>query len=202
MNHIPKVIVFDAFGTLVKISTRRSPYRKLMKWLKANGRKPSTKDTSIIMSNAIDIAQLAMLFGQELPVQLLKDINNDLQLELSTIELYEDTIPTLQILKQNGFKIAICSNLAMPYGKQLKILLPSLFDAIVFSYEVGTIKPEQQIYETIKTHFGCEMSEMLFIGDHPVLDVETPISLGMSARLIERHKDQKLLDVIGDLILR
>lgn len=77
MNHIPKVIVFDAFGTLVKISTRRSPYRKLMKWLKANGRKPSTKDTSIIMSNAIDIAQLAMLFGQELPVQLLKDINND-----------------------------------------------------------------------------------------------------------------------------
>ena len=43
MNHLPKVIIFDAFGTLVKIGTSRSPYRKLMKWLKDNGRKPSTK---------------------------------------------------------------------------------------------------------------------------------------------------------------
>lgn len=115
MNHFPKIIVFDAFGTLVKIGTSRSPYRKLMKWLKANGRKPSTKDASIIMSNAVDIAQLARFFGEELPVQLLKDINNDLKLELSTIELYEDTLPTLQILKQSGFRIALCSNLAMPY---------------------------------------------------------------------------------------
>ena len=41
---------------------------------------------------------------------------------------------------------------------------------------------------------------MLFIGDHPILDVEKPISLGMSARLIERHKYQKLLDVVNDLI--
>ena len=88
----------------------------------------------------------------------------------------------------------------MPYGEQLKTLLPSLFDAIFFSYEVGNIKPEQQIYEVIRARFGCEFSEMLFIGDHPFLDVEKPLSLGMSARIIERHKQQKLLDVIGDLI--
>lgn len=202
MNQPPKVIVFDAFGTLVKIGTSRSPYRKLMRWLKDNGRKPSTKDASIIMSKAVDIAQLAMHFGEVIPVQLLNEINDDLLFELNTIELYEDTIPTLQTLKKHGFKIVLCSNLAMPYGEQLKTLLPSLFDAVIFSYEVGAIKPEQQIYEVIKAHFGCEMSEMLFIGDHPVLDVEKPISLGMSARLIERHNEQQLSDVISDLILK
>lgn len=200
MSDQPKVIVFDAFGTLVKIGTSRSPYRKLMRWLKANGRKPSAQDAGIIMSNSVDIAQLAKIFGEELPEQLSKEINNDLQLELSTIELYEDTVPTLQILKENSFKIALCSNLAMPYGEQLKTLLPSLFDAIFFSYEVGNIKPEQQIYEVIRARFGCEFSEMLFIGDHPILDVEKPLSLGMSSRIIERHKQQKLLDVMGDLI--
>ena len=200
MNHSPKVIVFDAFGTLVKIGTSRSPYRKLMKWLKANGRKPSIEDAGIIMSNPVDIAQLAKIFGAELPEQLLKEINNDLHLELSTIELYADTVPTLQILKERGFKIALCSNLAMPYGEQLRKLLPDFFDIVVCSYEVGAIKPEQQIYEVIQSHFGCEFSEMLFIGDHPILDVETPISLGMKARLIERHKNQRLLDVMGDLI--
>lgn len=152
------------------------------------------------MSNSVDIEQLAKIFGAKLPQQLLMEINNDLQLELRTIELYADTVPTLQSLKEKGYKIALCSNLAMPYGEQLRKLLPDFFDAVVFSYEVGTIKPEHQIYEVIQAHFGCEFSEMLFIGDHSILDVETPLSLGMSAKLIERHKKQKLLDVVGDLI--
>ena len=202
MNHLPKVIIFDAFGTLVKIGTSRSPYRKLMKWLKDNGRKPSTKDASVIMSNPVDIAQLAMLFGENIPTQLLHEINDDLLFELSTIELYKDTISTLQILKEHGFKIALCSNVAMPYGEQLKKLLPNVFDALFLSYEIGAIKPEENIYEVIKTHFSCEMSEILFIGDHPVLDVEKPISLGMNARLIQRHNKQLLTNVIDDLILK
>lgn len=202
MNNLPKVIVFDAFGTLVKIGTSRSPYRKLMKWLKDNGRKPSTKDANIIMSNPVDIAQLALLFGEKIPTQLLHEINDDLLFELSTIELYKDTASTLQILKEQGFKIALCSNLAMPYGEQLKKLLPNVFDALFLSYEIGAIKPEENIYEVIKTYFSCEMSEILFIGDHPVLDVEKPISLGMDARLIQRHNKQSLSNVIGDLIFR
>lgn len=200
MNQSPKVIVFDAFGTLVKIGTSRSPYRKLMKWLKANGRKPSAQDAKIIMTNPLDIAQLARKFGAELPERILNEINSDLQLELSTIQLYEDTVSTLQTLKESGFKIALCSNLALPYGEQLRKLLPDYFDTVVFSYEVGAIKPEHQIYEVTQAYFGCEFSEMLFIGDHPILDVETPLSLGMSARCIERHKNQKLLDIIRDLI--
>lgn len=202
MKIYPKVIIFDAFGTLVKIKTGKSPYRKLMIWLKDNGRKPTSEDAKIIMSYSLNIEGLAKHFGSVIPIDLLNEINEDLQFELNTIELYEDTLTTLQKLKDCGFKIALCSNLAMPYGEQLKTLLPSLFDVVVFSYEVGSIKPEQQIYEFIKVHFDCEMSEMLFIGDHPVLDVEKPISLGMNARLIQRLKGQQLSDIIGDLTSR
>lgn len=200
IDHQPKVIIFDAFGTLVKIGSSRSPYRKLMKWLKDNGRKPSAKDSTIIMSHAVDIEQLALLFDKVISAELLKEINSDLEFELNSIELYEDTISTLKNLKELGFKIALCSNLAMPYGERLRVLLPTLFDLVVFSYEVGSIKPEQQIYEVIQSHFACEMADMLFIGDHPLLDVETPISLGMAAMLIERNKNQKLIDLLNNLI--
>lgn len=200
INQPPKVIVFDAFGTLVKIGTSRSPYRKLMKWLKDNGRKPNAKDSSIIMSHAVDIQQLALLFDKVISTELLTEINNDLELELNTIELYEDTFSTLKNLNALGFKIALCSNLAMPYGERLKTLIPSLFDLVIFSYEVGTIKPEQQIYEAIRSYFACEMSDILFIGDHPILDVETPISLGMSARLIKRDHMQSLAEVLYDFV--
>ena len=64
--------------------------------------------------------------------------------------------------------------------RQLKKLIPDLFDLIVLSYEVGHIKPEQQIYAMIETHFKCDMKEML----------------------INRHQEQNLLDVLGDLITR
>ncbi len=48
-GHIePSVIIFDVFGTLVKIEKRRSPYRKLMKWLKDNGRQPQPDDAKFI----------------------------------------------------------------------------------------------------------------------------------------------------------
>lgn len=200
MKNDPKVIIFDAFGTLVKIKSGRSPYRKLMMWLKENGRKPHANDAKFIMSNNVNIQQLAALFGYAIPIQLLNEIQNNFQEELETIELYEDTLSTLQNLKIRGYKIALCSNLAKPYGEQLKKLIPDLFDFIVFSYEVGLIKPEQKIYEKIQTHFNCDMTEMIFIGDHPILDVEKPISLGMNARWIQRLKGQQLLDVIGDLL--
>ncbi len=44
------------------------------------------------------------------------------------------------------------------------------------------------------------MSEILFIGDHPILDVKMPISLGMSAKLIERNRSQNLMDVLQNLL--
>lgn len=201
MKNCPKVIIFDAFGTLVKIKTGRSPYRKLMIWLKDNGRTPQSDDAKFIMSNNVNIKQLAELFGYIIPLPLWSEIEDDLRDDLQTIELYEDTISTLQNLKNCGYKLALCSNLARYYGEQLKKLIPDLFDLIVLSYEVGHIKPEQQIYAMIETHFKCDMKEMLFIGDHPVLDVEKPISLGMNAKILNRHQEQNLLDVLGDLIL-
>lgn len=200
MNNPFKVIVFDAFGTLIKIGESRSPFRQLMKWLKGNGRKPSHRDAHIIMSNAVNIEQLALIFSKAIPIELLNQINNDLRFEIDTIKLYDDTIPVLLDLKELGFQIALCSNLAMPYGERLKQLFPNLFDAIIFSYEVAAIKPERQIYEAVQQRFNCKMSEMLFIGDHPILDVEIPINLGMSARLIDRQKPQQLSELLSDLL--
>lgn len=192
------VIVFDAFGTLVKIGESRSPYRKMMKWLKENGRKPTTNDANIIMSNPLDINKLSILFGKELPRHISDEINNDLLVEIQTIKLYEDTIHTLQHLKNRGLKIALCSNLAMPYGEKLKTILPDLFDTLIFSYEVGTIKPDPNIYKILSKELSCPMSNILFIGDHPILDVEVPLALGMSARLIKRDEQQTLTDILSD----
>ena len=68
------------------------------------------------------------------------------------------------------------------------------------SYEVGEIKPNTQIYNILIERLECQMSDMLFIGDRPHLDVEKPLELGMSAKLIDRKTHQKLQDVLSDFI--
>lgn len=193
-------IVFDGFGTLIKIVESRSPYLKLMKYLKKSGRKPTFKDSNIIMSNNVDIEQLSILFDKEIPKYLLDEINDDLEFELNAIELYEDTITTLMSLKNKGFKIGLCSNLAKPYGTKIKTLFPEdLFDVMILSYEVESIKPEPRIYELLQKQLDCKANQIIFIGDHPILDFEIPKEIGMSARLIERNT-QSLSDVLNDLL--
>lgn len=44
------------------------------------------------------------------------------------------------------------------------------------------------------------MSDILFIGDHPILDVETPISLGIQARSIDINNNQNLANVLSDFL--
>lgn len=200
MDALPKVVVFDAFGTLIKIGGRRSPYLKLMKWLRSNGRTPSNQDARIIMSHNFDFKKWGEFFGEKLPVELLEAMNMDLALELKTIQIYPDVISTLQYLKKSGLKIALCSNLAMPYGEHLKGIITDYFDAVIFSYEVGAIKPQKRIYEIIEEKIDYPMSQMLFIGDNQILDVDMPITLGMSARLIDRENGQSLIDILDDLI--
>ena len=199
-THIePSVIAFDVFGTLVKIGERRSPYRKLMKWLKENGRQPKPNDAKFIMSQNLSFTELVKLLGINIPDQLLQELEHDLSEELQSIVLYGDTLSTLEELKKLGFRLALCSNLAMPYGKVVSSLLPNI-DAYAWSYEVGAIKPESQIYQYLIDQLECRAKDVLFIGDTPLADYSGPNEFGMSARLIDRKDGQKLADILADIL--
>ena len=199
-GHIePSVIIFDVFGTLVKIGERRSPYRKLIKWLKENGRQPKPDDAKFIMSQNLSFTELVKLLGINIPDQLLQELEHDLNDELQSIVLYEDTLSTLEELKELGFRLALCSNLAMSYGKVVSSLLPNI-DTYAWSYEVGAIKPESQIYQYLIDQLECRAKDVLFIGDTPLADYSGPNEFGMSARLIDRKNGQKLADVLNDIL--
>ena len=87
----------------------------------------------------------------------------------------------------------------MPYGKVVSSLLPTL-DVYAWSYEVGAIKPEPQIYQYLIDQLGCHAKEVLFIGDTPLADFSGPNEFGMSAHLIDRKNGQTLADILVDII--
>ena len=192
------VIVFDAFGTLVEIGDRLSPYRNLMTWIRESGRRPEPEDAATIMSRPLGFAGVAAAFNAAPPIANLAAWERDLHRELNSIKLFADSLPVLTQLRAKGYRIGLCSNLAAPYGPPVKALLPPL-DVYAWSYEAGAVKPDAAIYQYLIEQLGCAAADVLFIGDTPSADVAGPIAFGMSARLIDRAAGQTLADVLQDL---
>lgn len=192
------VIVFDAFGTLVKIGRRLSPYRSLMTWMRENGRRPSPNDAEFIMSSPLDLAGIAAAFNMEPPIASLQRWEGELRIELGTIKLYPDTLPVIDDLRRKGYRIGLCSNLASPYGAPIKALLPVL-NAYALSYEVSAVKPDPAIYQHLLDQLRCAAGDVVFVGDTPSADFDGPIAFGMAARLINRNAGQTLTDAIEGL---
>lgn len=168
-----KTIAFDVFGTLVKIKQGRSPYRKMFKFLKNHGREYMSDDVISIMTLPFDFRQFSEHFKVSISNEILQELDYDLQCDLHEIELYEDSLSVLEKLQLLNFKVAICSNLAKPYGIEVQKKLPVL-DAYVLSYEVGVIKPDPKIYFHLLQKTYSAAHEVLFIGDTPHADCINP----------------------------
>ena len=123
--------------------------------------------------------------GCDVSLSHLAEIERDLLDEIASVRLFDDAWPTINEIRAVGLKVAVCSNLAAPYGVPVKLLLPDL-DAYALSYEVGFVKPSPEIYQLCTQLLGASAQSCLFVGDSYVADVEGPRAVGMSSVLIDR----------------
>lgn len=174
-------VTFDLFGTLIKFGVQHHPFRQLLKWARENGRQVRPDDARTIMTINGGIGtignELGIIPSGELTSRLEGQIND----ELSSLTLFDDVIPALSALQSRGIRIGICSNLAQPYGAVIDRLLAGFNLEHFLSYELGIIKPEAQIYESILRRFNCRAEQCLFVGDTLEADYVGPIAMGMKA---------------------
>lgn len=190
-----KAVVFDAFGTLVYIGERRSPYRLLMRWAQEHGRARRDGDADLVMSRSLDLCGAAAELGVTPPPGLLKQWEKDLKDEVASIRLYPDSLDVITRLQELGYLVGLCSNLALPYGAPVRELLPML-NGYAMSYEAGAVKPQPRIYQFLLEKLGCVADEVLFVGDTVVADLDGPRAYGMQACLLNRPAGQALADVV------
>jgi FMN phosphatase YigB (HAD superfamily) len=177
----PDVIIFDLFGTLVNVGIQRHPYRQLLKWARDNGRKPLSDDARTIMTIDGDIRRVADHMSIPAPEKLLVKLIHDIDCELASLTLFEDVIPLLDELQAYNIRMAICSNLAAPYGKVIARFFSWYSLDKYLSYECGFIKPEVEIYQSILSRMKVEPEQCLFIGDTYIADVWGPQQIGMKS---------------------
>lgn len=59
-----------------------------------------------------------------------------------------------------------------------------LFDSVIFSCEVGCVKPEREIYEISMKQLQVDAHECLFVGDGGSMELKGAKNVGMSTIMI------------------
>ena len=89
-------------------------------------------------------------------------------------EKYDFAEPTLKKIKSKGYKIGLITNGSheLQYKKLGMLELTDLFDEIIVSGDTPYQKPDERIFLMMAEKMGVEPSEMMYVGDHPMNDVE------------------------------
>ncbi|HEX4834458.1 MAG TPA: HAD-IA family hydrolase [Trebonia sp.] len=102
------------------------------------------------------------------PALVERLVARDAELLAQRTEVCDDTAPTLARLRAAGIRLALVSNCAEGTRPMLAAKgLLGLVDATVLSCEVGTPKPEPEIYHVALDALGAEPADAVFLDDQP-----------------------------------
>lgn len=189
-----QAVIFDAFGTLLKIHEGSHPYRQILMHGITQGRRPKPDDAIVLMTNPWGLEEAAHHLGIVVDPLVLKDIQEQLDTELLSITAFQDGLQAAAMLKDAGFKVAVCSNLAKPYAAAIERLYPDL-DAYSYSFEVGAVKPDAKIYQDACRKLGVVPSMVDMVGDSQRCDRAGPCEFGMRGWYLERGVESSLQDL-------
>lgn len=82
--------------------------------------------------------------------------------------------PTLQKIREMGYKTGLITN-SDPHVQERKLELLGLYpylDEIIISGATPYRKPQKEIFQLMADKLGISTGEMMFVGDHPVCDVD------------------------------
>jgi FMN phosphatase YigB (HAD superfamily) len=186
-------VIFDVFGTLLKIQSATHPYRQLFREGIRQGRRPKPSDIYELMTRPLGIEQAAAFFEISISSERLAEITTLLEAEVDGIEPFPEAHDALALLIEKGIKVGVCSNLAAPYGRAVKRIFPGL-DAYGFSFELGMIKPDPQIYHAVCNMLGASLgdaadgdaAQLSMIGDSLNCDCHGPRAVGISGIHLDR----------------
>jgi putative hydrolase of the HAD superfamily len=96
--------------------------------------------------------------------------------------LYDDVLPTLERLREQGLIIGLISNISMDRAG-----LERYLDFTITAKDVGAGKPEAVIFSTALKKADLAASEVIYVGDQYQIDVLGANRAGIKAILIDRY---------------
>ena len=100
------------------------------------------------------------------------------------VDLYEDSIPALQILASKFPLIALTNGNA----DLQRTGISEFFVACISARSIGSAKPENAIFEAASTQLGIAAKHILHIGDDPWMDIQGAHDAGFQSAWINRNE--------------
>ncbi|WP_010096226.1 HAD family hydrolase [Ornithinibacillus scapharcae] len=203
-----KAVIFDLDNTLLDRDASvksfiRKQYDRLRTWL-------SHIPKEVYIDRFIDLDARGYVWKDKVYQQLIEEFNINLSWE-TLLQDYIDEfhhhcvafpnlIPTLDELKKSSYKLGMITN-----GKgqfqldNIRALgIEDYFDCILISEWEGIKKPNPLIFRRALEEMQVSPKEAIFVGDHPVNDVEGARNVGMIGAW---KKDSQWKDVNADYIV-
>jgi HAD superfamily hydrolase (TIGR01509 family) len=116
-----------------------------------------------------NLAALAGACGVNAEAPLLAELADEAVAFLRrNTHLYDDVLPALRRLRAGGTAVALVSNCDHATRPLLETLeLEREMDALVLSFEVGSVKPEARIFREALDQLGATPDEATFVDDQP-----------------------------------
>ncbi|SOS36173.1 haloacid dehalogenase [Pseudomonas syringae group genomosp. 3] len=196
-----QAVLLDAFGTTVQIGDGKHPYRLLLREGIRQGRRPKPDDAQALMKLNGGIPHAAEQLGIKVAPSRLAELQDILEEEVSGIEAFPDALEAVALLQEHGRLIAICSNLAFPYGVAVKRLFPTM-NAFGFSFEAGVTKPDPRMYRQTCQMLGVEPghitgdNRIIMIGDSLRCDCHGPRAVGIAGVHLNRASPVGIRDLM------
>lgn len=97
--------------------------------------------------------------------------------------IFENSIPLLKELKARGCLTGVITNgpSVLQNHKMDTSGLRPYCDIVVVSGDEGVHKPDPRLFEITAERLGVKPQECVYVGDHPVNDIQGALSAGMGA---------------------
>lgn len=195
-----KTIIFDAFGTLFKVTNGASA-RQIISYIQDAGIKLNEADfvrewknyykkytsygTCFMTERDIFISRIDMFYKR---YGVLRNAEDDADMQLSQANkraAYEEVSRALSLLKEN-FNIYIGSNTDNSVLDAVMNKNGISVDKVYTSENLRCYKPSKCFYLSILADAGLEPEEVLFVGDSLVDDVYGPQQIGTKTCWVNR----------------
>jgi putative hydrolase of the HAD superfamily len=114
----------------------------------------------------------------------------------SSYRLFDDVLPSLDRLKERGYRLGLISNFEGWLEEMLvELEVGHLFDAAVISGVEGVEKPDPRIYEIAIARVGVKPESAVHVGDSVAADVRPALSVGLKAVLLDRAARYESVDL-------
>jgi HAD superfamily hydrolase (TIGR01509 family) len=187
-SHSIRAVLFDAGDILYHRPDKGAGFRAFLDELRLqNGDHVEEKDllTQQAYRGRIDQDQyreaVLRLYGITEPEQLERG-KQILEADDNSVELMEGVPETLLALKRRGYLLGIVTDTANPVHTKLRWFegggIGHIWDSIISSREVGTRKPDPQIYRAALEQLGTAPAQVVFVG-HKASELAGARQVGM-----------------------